>query len=231
MADRPVVVAVFGHGRRTELDRTLSSFEQNVDPDMIAARFIFDDSTDPAYQAEIAETFDWWSVIGGTKRLGFGGNIERAWSALQGVHAPYVFHLEEDFTFNRPIDLAGMIAVLDTQPDLVQLALLRQPVGKAEKATGGFIGADPDSFVDRTDGEHEWFEHRKFFTTNPSLYRKSLMRDGWPNVEHSEGMFTHRVLHLGTPETQNPRFGFWGRTDQTPAVHHIGDDRGDGTGY
>lgn len=231
MDERPVVVAVFGHGRWDCLDQTLSSFEQNVDPDLIAARLVFDDSTDPAHQERIADVYDWWGVVGGTERLGFGGNIARAWQVLQGIHAPYVFHLEEDFTFTRPIDLAGMIRVLDTQQHLVQLALLRQPWGRAERATGGFIAADPDSFTDCTDGEHEWFEHRKFFTTNPSLYRKSLTRDRWPTQPHSEGVFTHRLLAEGIPGCENPTFGYWGRTDQTPAVHHIGDDRADGTGY
>lgn len=230
MDERPVVVAVFGHGRREYLDRTLTSFEANVDPDLIAARVIFDDSGDDRYQWGLARMYDWWGVVGGPKG-GFSGNIIRGWQVLQGVHAPYVFHLEEDFTFNRPIDLAAMIRVLDAQQHLVQLALLRQPVNRDEKAAGGFIPADPESFVDCTDGTAEWIEHRKFFTTNPSLYRKSLMRLGWPDEEFSEGVFTHRILASGTHESADPRFGLWGNTQQTPAVHHIGDDRADGSGY
>lgn len=227
MCDPQVTVTVFGHGRRECLDATLASFDDNVDPALITARLIFDDSADADYQNDLAACYPRWGIVGAATRAGFGGNIARAWRTLPGVSScRFVFHLEEDFVFNQPVDLQGMIRVLDSHPYLAQLALLRQPWGPTEEAVGGFVAADRASFTNHTDGTHDWFEHRKFFTTNPSLYRLSLTRHGWPDGDHSEGVFTHRLL--ADPDI---RFGYWGRTEDPPAVHHIGDSRTTGEGY
>jgi hypothetical protein len=105
-----------------------------------------------------------------------------------------VFHLEDDFTFNRPVDLGAMAASSIENPNLVQLALRRQPWNDEERAAGGIVEQHPDDYDRplRPHG-HEWLEHRRFFTTNPSLYRRSLCALGWPDVEQSEGHFTHQL--------------------------------------
>jgi hypothetical protein len=76
-----------------------------------------------------------------------------------------------------------------------------------------------------TDGRVFWTEHRRFFTTNPSVYRTSLCKLGWPQESESEGKFTHRLL-------ADPllRFAFWGRKFDPPLCEHIGTIRA-GAGY
>ena len=79
---------------------------------------------------------------------------------------------------------------------------------------------DPGDFTD----EGPVSRHRRFFTTNPSVYRASLCERGWPQEPHSEGVFTHRLLADGFD------FAFWGGRFDPPAVTHIGAER-TGRGY
>lgn len=152
--------------------------------------------------------------------LGFAGAIQAGWDAIAEARADYVFHLEADFTFNDTVPLAAMIAALDANPTLAQVALKRQPWNAEERAAGGICELHPGDFTD----EGPVSRHRRFFTTNPSVYRASLCECGWPQEPHSEGVFTHRLLADGFD------FAFWGGRFDPPAVTHIGAER-TGRGY
>lgn len=82
----------------------------------------------------------------------------------------------------------------------------------------------PGEYEDRTDGTHHWLEHRLFFTTNPSLYRRSLADRRWPDAPDSERKFTDQLRADGRS------FAFWGARHDGTWVTHIGDQRV-GTGY
>lgn len=181
-------------------------------------------------------------------RLGFGGAIQAGWhylsdalrvAALEGVPMPfdYVFHLEEDWLFREPIDVRWLAAMLggaatpkrSPLPVLAQAALKRGPVNAAERRAGGLVEAWPREYADSglltpEAGSVPYLTHRLFFTTNPSLYRASLMLLGWPDGERSEQAFTQRCLDHGYS------FGYYGARDHPPTVEHTGLAR-TGTGY
>lgn len=157
--------------------------------------------------------------------LGFAGAIAAGWERVRATRADYVLHLEHDFVFLRTPPLARMIALLERRPELVQVCLKRQPWSEREKAAGGIVEADPEHFTQRTDHGDIYTEHRKFFSTNPSVYPAALCHQGWPQVEHSEGIFTHRLL-----EDPRVKFAFWGAKFDPPMVEHIGLTRA-GHGY
>lgn len=158
--------------------------------------------------------------------LGFAGAIAEGWRrVIAGPPVDYVFHCEGDFLFNSPVPIDRMIAVLERHPSLAQISLMRQPWGPAEEACGGFIGLNADSYRQRVDHGDIFTEHRVCFTTNPSLYPAALCRQGWPQEQHSEGIFTHRLL--ADPDV---RFGIWGAKNDPPRVTHIGHERA-GHGY
>lgn len=152
--------------------------------------------------------------------LGFAGAIQRGWEQVLATGAEWVFHLESDFTLDERVPLQRMIALLEALPHLAQVSLKRQAVNEREKAAGGIVEADPDDFTDR-DG---WTEHRRYFTTNPSVYSTRLCERGWPQQAHSEGVFTHQVL------ADDLSFAIWGQKSDPPKVTHIGERR-TGTGY
>lgn len=158
-------------------------------------------------------------------KLGFDGAIDAGWQRINGTSVDWVFHLEADFIFNGPVELEAMISILERQPHLAQVALKRQPWNDRERAAGGIVEQHPDEYDECQDDEFIWTEHRRFFTTNPSVYSAKLCRLGWPREKHSEGVFTHRLL-------ADPllRFAFLGGKFDPPRVTHIGAERA-GHGY
>lgn len=229
-----IALLVMTDGRDGYLARTLASFEEMV-TGPITGRVIHDDTGDPDHAARLAETYPGFAVAATPKRAGFGGAIQSAWTSLGYLDpaAQWVFHLEADFVFRQPVDLQALTYVLAVNPHLAQLALRRQSWNDAEKAAGGIVEQHPDAYLEgEAPNGLQWLEHRQCFTTNPSLYRRSLCNVGWPDGANSEGVFTHHLLDLGTPEVIGPRvrFGFWGSRESGEWVEHIGHERV-GTGY
>ena len=175
-----------------------------------------------ASAAEMLPPLDCCAIVDDTDhRLGFGGAIRAGWELVLRTNADYVFHLEDDFTFERPVPIEQMQQVLATKPNLAQMALKRQPWNESEKAAGGIIEQHPGDF---TEVRGAWTEHRRFFTTNPCLYPRWLCEKGWPEGAESEGRFTHQLLGDGF------RFALWGAKADPPWVRHIGERR-EGHGY
>lgn len=214
-----MILLVLTDGRGGCLQRTLDSASLALDG--IDRRVLVNDCPDPAYGAWLAETWPEFEIVGPlARKRGFHGAIQAGWDHI-GPGPGYVFHLEDDFTFNRWVPLGAMADLLDRHPHLAQVALMRQPWNEEETAAGGIYHLHPDDF-DRHDGDQPWMEHSRFFTTNPCLYRRTLIEHGWPQRPHSEGHFT---IHL---RDEGYRFAYLGHGEEW--VTHIGDER-TGTGY
>jgi hypothetical protein len=222
-----VALVVMTDGRGEYLTRTLTSFERLV-TGPITSRIIHDDSADPAYAAWLKTTFSQYTIVSTPARSGFNGAMQSAWTYLdQFATEPYVFHLEDDFLFTRPVDLVAMVQVLQTFPHLAQMALRRQPWNDAEREAGGVVEQNPEAYTERSMLGHKWLEHRQFWTTNPSIYPRMMCGWSWPDGAHSEGVFTQRLLAAGLPEplAGAVRFGYWGNRTDAPWVEHIGHER------
>lgn len=222
-----VCLMVITDGRQQCITETLESARVNL-CGPVTKRVIYDDSGDDGHRDWLRDTFPNFEIVSHPMgRQGFGGAIRAAWAHLHSIEEQFVFHLEDDFTFNRPVNLDDLMRVLDGNPHLVQLALRRQPWNDIERAAGGVVESRAEEYTQKADGfGRSWLEHRLFFTTNPSLYRTDLIRKHpWPRGEHSEGRF-------GIELTKSPkvRFGFWGARDSGEAVTHIGHERV-GVGY
>lgn len=223
-----ICLAIITDGRDTVHETILSALANLNGP--ITTKLIYDDSGDRLHALDLRDRYEplGFRVIDHPQgRQGFGGAIRYVWDHItRNCTEPYVFHLEDDFTFNRPVDLAALATVLLEHPNLVQLALRRQPWNAEERAAGGIVEQHPDDYQACSDrAGREWLEHRRFFTTNPSLYRRSLCERGWPDAQFSEGVFTHQLL-----ADSAARFGFWGPRGSGEWVAHIGAERV-GVGY
>lgn len=159
-------------------------------------------------------------------RLGFAGAIQAGWDRVIATGREYVFHVESDFIFLGDPPLNGMSALLSSRPEIVQVALKRQSWNEREKAAGGIVEADLDAFEERWEGGIPYTVHRRFFTTNPSLYRVATCHRGWPQESESEGKFGIALFkeHHATVSA------FWGAKFDPPRVEHIGKARA-GCGY
>lgn len=224
-----IALLVMTDGRNTVFPTIQSALSHLYcsEPGSLCEFWINDDTGSVAHADLLNAEFPDFNVISSPGRSGFGGAIRNAWDVLRdNSEADFIFHLEDDFLFNRRIDLTKMCNVLDHHGYLVNLALRRQPWNPEEQAAGGIVELWPHEYVDCTDGEEHWLEHRLFFTTNPGVYRRSLMFAGWPSEpSNTERLFSEKLL-------QDPyiRFGYYGSRDSGEAVSHIGHTR-NGTGY
>lgn len=213
-----VALLTIGDGRDDLLDATMSSFYEAAGWSVYGSA--------PAVHVHVDDRYH---------ALGFCGAIRYGWDRLREAEErfSYVFHLEEDWRFDRRVDLAHMARLLDLQAHIAQVALRRGPEGDVERAGGGVIGMFPEEFADKTVGflgggeparTQEYLEHRLFFTTNPCLYRRDLIYAyQWPESPHCEAAFTE------TLKADGASFAYWGDRDDAPWITHTGQRTG--TGY
>jgi hypothetical protein len=91
--------------------------------------------------------------------------------------------------------------------------------------------------VDHSDDQgREWLEQSAFFTTNPCVFRRSLLDVPWPgHIEGriSEGTFHERLKTYGTPEVPGDqvRYAYWGARDSGVWARHMAGRHAEGVGY
>lgn len=209
-----ISLVVITDGRNGYLERTLESFNEKVKYDFYES-IVIDDIAGKFPKIYLG--FD--KVIHHKTKQGFAGAYHSAFNAVP-PESDYCFILEDDFIFNDKIYLSDMIDILVNNPKLCQVALKRQAWNKEELKAGGIVECDPDSFEDQTFWDLKWCEHRKFFTTNPSLAPMWVIKKGWPLCERSEGIFTHELFK--DPEVKS---AYLGHKFDPPKVHHIGEVR------
>lgn len=227
-----VDVLVMTDGRDDYLYQCIESAWQNLQGAPVGQWWIHDDTGDERYRrALMARLGTPFKPLHSGPRRGFGNAIRHAWFELaKQSTAGWIFHLEQDFTFNRTVDLGAMANVLTHHPHLAQMALRRQAWSREECEAGGVVEMHPGAYYDaewrdpETGALAQWLEHRLFYTTNPSLYRASLMARTWPRGARSEGRFGLALIRDGYG------FGYWGARESGPWVDHIGHERA-GVGY
>jgi hypothetical protein len=95
-----VTVCVTSCGRRDLMLETMASLQTFH---RIKRLIISEDSTDMAMVAWLKSQFPNAVVLHGPKQLGVMGSIDRMYAA---VETPYIFHIEDDWSFDGPIDFA-----------------------------------------------------------------------------------------------------------------------------
>jgi hypothetical protein len=209
-----VVLLVMTDGRDDVLAQTIRSAEERLHGHI--TRKVIHSDNGQWHVDGLRAFYPGWEVIGG-RRLGFGGAINRAWRHVADGTEPFVFHLEDDFVFNRHIDVDELAGVMNAHPHIVQMALRRQPWNEQERAAGGIVQMWPDEYTEVAWRNHRWLEHRLFLTTNPALWRTSRCAQGWPDTAGSERAYSDAVFTDSTLVS-----AFWGPRHSGEVVTHIG---------
>jgi GT2 family glycosyltransferase len=218
--DDQIVVVCITNGARDTLAKTIHSARTMLQGPV--GRWVICDGSKGKHGRIAAENPD-WDVIDTGQDPGYGLAMSRAYDIAVASGQPWVFWLEDDFTFPQPMDLRAMQSVMDQHPDLAQLALLRQAWYEPEIEAGGIIEAAPDKFTQR----EGCVAHRAFWTSNPMLCRRSLLaRHRWPKGQYSEGRFGRQLF---TADRQ-AHSAFYGSIGDPPRTTHIGEERA-GRGY
>jgi hypothetical protein len=168
-------LVVLTHGDERTLEATLASFDEMVVPESERSLVFRDEA-----------------------RRGFCNQVRHAWEFVSTIEeVDYVFWLEHDFRFLRPVDLRDLAEVLDRNPMICQMALMRDAINDSERSAGGayrFHSFDGTEYFDP-----DWLEHSSNFTTNPSLMRREFMRSNpWPDYQtECEGKFSADLRRRG----------------------------------
>jgi hypothetical protein len=204
--------------RREYLRRSLASLTERVSGP-ITRRVVYSDWSDefrPEVET-IAKEFGFY--VAGEGHHGYTKAVSRLWSYIdRRVTEPFVFLVEDDFLYLRDVDLAPMIETVRRSARTKQVALLRGPVFDREFDLG-LLGWPEDDFELVDEGtDRERLEHRLFWTMNPSVFRRELVRTPWPLVHSSERRFGDLLLR-----DQDARFALRGSGEAW--IEHIGEVR------
>lgn len=212
-----ISLVVITDGRQSCIEQTIDRFNELINYDFFE-KLIINDSGDPRYHEFLVNRFPQFNVISHEQRRGLAGAVQSAWDSVS-KESDYVFHLEDDFVFNKSIDISHLAFLLRKNPHLVQMALVRAPVNPPEEEVGGFVFQHLADYSQKED----LFEHGRLFTLNPSLYPMSTVKMGWPD-HGGESEFTSKVHTID----KDYRFGFYGNIYDPPLVTHIGGRRSEG---
>jgi hypothetical protein len=212
-----ISLVVITDGRQSCIEQTIDRFNELINYDFFE-KLIINDSGDPRYHEFLVNRFPQFNVISHEQRRGLAGAVQSAWDSVS-KESDYVFHLEDDFVFNKSIDISHLAFLLRKNPHLVQMALVRAPVNPPEEEVGGFVFQHLADYSQKED----FFEHGRLFTLNPSLYPMSTVKMGWPD-HGGESEFTSKVHTID----KDYRFGFYGNIYDPPLVTHIGGRRSEG---
>jgi len=199
-------LAMMGHGRWSYLHQSVESIERVVG-------FDFFDRTVLALDGDAGEctvgAFD--EIYRLPERSGLTANLAQLWKAVGDDE--WIFHVEEDFVVGEaPLD--DMVAVLEAEPRVANMVLLRQPWNAEELAAGSVLNVRPQDYVEHT----TWLEHQRGFWLNPSVYHSSITEVG----AGTEAEITERL--------EGRTFGYWGGMTDGPRCVHIGSEGGMGSG-
>jgi hypothetical protein len=218
-------VAIFNDGRNDYLEQTLSTFSEQVVFPEKPFKILFDDmpdGRDVAFLKRLAVRFGIDEVVLNDVNVGLFANVMQAWASLP-PGTQHVFHLENDFVFHVPVDVAAMARVLDN-PTICNVTLLRQAWYQDERRAGGLFANSPGAFSEREVNGIAVCLHREYFGFNPGLYRSDVVRvlpePSWPSgcIPWLEQIVRDQLL----AEDASRQFAVLGRLSDPPRVLHIG---------
>ena len=219
-----VGAVVITNGRRECIERTIPSLEAMVGP--FTERVICDDSGDADYARWLAERFPEWRIRVHA-HMGHGPAVRFAIAEGAKLDADWVFWSEDDIDYRRKVDMAAIVRVMEAEgDDLKQMVIKRQAWFPLEVASGPTIidRFDPALFTERESPDGPWMEHRQFYSLNPHLVRRDLLRVmRWPPVPNSEHHFSRRLFM-----DRRVRCGIWGAKADEPWIEHFGERVGSG---
>jgi hypothetical protein len=210
---------VLTDGRKNYIQEALPTWIEHYDS--IDNKFIIDDSGDTEYTSWLKNTFPSFEIIPvENPRQGYANAVQRVFKLFRDTGLDYCLHLEDDFILSKTVDIENIVYVLDKNPNLSQMAIMRQPWYHNEIESGGVIDAiKGEKFYDiNTDG-FDWVKHRAFYTCNPNIFPQWLTNYEWPDGNWSESKFGRLLF------SNNKDCGIWGNRSSWPQVEHIGRER------
>jgi hypothetical protein len=163
-----VTICVTSCGRLDLLQKTLASFNQFNR----GGKFILsEDSADPEIIKQVRNLFPDIVVLHDEARTGLMKSIDRIYSK---VETDFIFHLEDDWEFDGPVDWLSAIALLQARPEVANINVRKfeeiKPKWRSKSDPLPFEGVDYQLM--RLSSHPEFFA----WSPNPGLIRTDLYR-------------------------------------------------------
>lgn len=255
MTDFSYRLVILTHGASSTLEACLRSFAEHVSPAPAELVIVVDGPVTDAHRLHAVNMPDffgsYWFLPSHNGQEGFCKATARAWAEGAKPGVTHSVHLEHDFLLTRDVDWREVASVLDVNPQLAQMALMRDAVNDEEKAAGGLFESRRDEYAKRdfttrydvsyppgsnghgavlteVESEFKWLQHRSYLTTNVSIMRRDWMEaHPWPDPEivplNCEGLHGFGLVQEGW------YFGVWGSGE--PWTEHVGVRDGSGHSY
>lgn len=228
------LLAVLTCGRPEYLTPTLATYAEFLHPKPTAVYAWDDGLRTPREAFAPFSEVERFVIEGESKRIGRCSGHAHLWQAARKPEfsdIDWLFTIEDDVVLLRPLNLFHMAEVLEHEPTLEQLALVRCPWG-AEIEHGGYIPMFRDRYTRRETHvagscPAHWISSTIDWTSSPALLPASLPREiEWPGGSGCELELGPRIMAL----RPNAVSGYWGWGECQAA--HVGMERAEGShGY
>lgn len=172
-------------GRFDLLRVTLDSFLAHHRP----ARFIIaEDSADAAFADRIRERYPQVEVRLNEPRLGQHRSID---SAYGDVATPFIFHMEDDFRFDGPVDVVDAVALAGSDPNISSVCFRRFDTLKLRHRMFAKRFAHGAQTYARMDRAHrDWYG----FSFNPGIVSRDFWLEAGPYADHRNERAMSRAM-------------------------------------
>lgn len=221
-----VLVVVFSTNRYEYLERTLAAFREHVDfGGCLVKTMLIDDypATRDAVRAQTLEDrFGVDIVVRHEVNKGLGLSWRETWDAIRARPelGDWVFHLEDDAVFRRPVAVREVIEAFAASPDPLTQVFFKRNVCYAPeedfiaRIEAGTLGDDVGGGTGGIGGIG--VTQNAYFVAMASVYPRDLVTRFVSEADPHE----HTVRdYFGA---WNMTSGMWGSRDAPPAVEHIG---------
>lgn len=163
---------IFSTNRLSYLTKTLESQKNNLNFEgTIVHKLFIDDyprGRDNYYIANLVKSYGFDEIILHSENLGLTTTWHELFLNLRERDYDYIFHQEDDVIFNEPVNVAEIVEILESQPQLSQIQFKRNNWYPHE--TQEFAVNESD--INIKDGKYYIEEHTPWFWMLASIYPK-----------------------------------------------------------
>lgn len=185
-----VTICITSCGRLDLLEKTLETFQRyNTGGKYIVS----EDSADDGVIAAVKARMPYAQVLTGEGRTGLMTSIDRLYSA---VETPYLFHLEDDWAFDGPVDWEGALAAFDANPKITNVTVraFDEIKGKYRRRSTPETYAGRDFAHISPKAHPEWFG----WSPNPGLFRTEIYHRYKPFNRVTPDRMSAIIKEIGT---------------------------------